>query len=83
MDRCSCVPDCNNWKIPGVLSERYFLVGAGLRIIIAKVGLCYDSEFTTKMWIGGDEFGIGVSYHVFSPDKVEHESSSGPCVKNG
>eukprot|EP00983_Pelagomonas_calceolata_P040869 1137807-Pelagomonas_calceolata.AAC.12 len=35
------------------------------------------------MWIGGTEFGIGASYHVMSPDRDEHEGSSGLCVKNG
>eukprot|EP00983_Pelagomonas_calceolata_P072982 1151960-Pelagomonas_calceolata.AAC.1 len=34
------------------------------------------------MWIDSDEFGKGVGFHVFSPDREEHESSSGLCVEN-
>eukprot|EP00983_Pelagomonas_calceolata_P069435 1150357-Pelagomonas_calceolata.AAC.1 len=35
----------------------------GLWIIVAKVGTCYGSKFTTEMWIGSgrnntDEFGL-------------------------
>eukprot|EP00983_Pelagomonas_calceolata_P091712 1157580-Pelagomonas_calceolata.AAC.2 len=46
-DPCSCVPDCNNLWVPGVLRE-VLPVGAGLWIVVAK-----------EMWIGSDEFGIG------------------------
>eukprot|EP00983_Pelagomonas_calceolata_P023672 745112-Pelagomonas_calceolata.AAC.1 len=45
--------------IQGVLRERYFLVEAGLWIVVAKVDLCDCSKFATEMWIGSDEFGIG------------------------
>eukprot|EP00983_Pelagomonas_calceolata_P118127 1160476-Pelagomonas_calceolata.AAC.1 len=54
----TCVPDCNNLKVPSVLKERYFLVGAGLWIVVAKVGTSNGSNFTTEMWIGSDEFRI-------------------------
>eukprot|EP00983_Pelagomonas_calceolata_P045165 1139588-Pelagomonas_calceolata.AAC.3 len=71
-------------KVPGVLKERYFLVGARLWIVVAKVGACDGFKFITRMWIGSDEFGIGVSHHVFFPDREEHhdESSCEFCAEN-
>eukprot|EP00983_Pelagomonas_calceolata_P079935 1154924-Pelagomonas_calceolata.AAC.1 len=56
-----------------VLRERYFLAGAGSRILVAKVGACNGSKFITEMWIGG----------VTLDRREEHESSSGLCVENG
>eukprot|EP00983_Pelagomonas_calceolata_P047518 1140688-Pelagomonas_calceolata.AAC.3 len=69
--------------VPGVLGERCFLVRAGFWIIVAMVGTCTGSNFITEMWISSDEIGIGVIYHVFSPEYLGHESSSGLCVENG
>ena len=66
-----------------MLRKGYFLVEEGLWIVVAKVSTIDGSKFTTEMWIGSDEFGIGVSYHVLSPYREEHESSSGRCVENG
>eukprot|EP00983_Pelagomonas_calceolata_P024618 775148-Pelagomonas_calceolata.AAC.1 len=40
-----------------VLRKRYSLVGAGLWIVLAKVGMSDGSKFTTEMRIGSDEFG--------------------------
>eukprot|EP00983_Pelagomonas_calceolata_P028463 891241-Pelagomonas_calceolata.AAC.1 len=74
---------CMGKKVPGVLRKGYFLVEGGLWVVAAKVDTCDCSKFTTEMWIGSDEFGIGVGYHAFSPDREEHDSSSGLCVENG
>eukprot|EP00983_Pelagomonas_calceolata_P124403 1161104-Pelagomonas_calceolata.AAC.1 len=82
----SCSQDCSQaglWLDPSAMRKRYFLVGAGLWIVVAKVGTSDGSKFTAEMWIGSHEFGIGVSYNVFSPDREEHESSSGLCAENG
>eukprot|EP00983_Pelagomonas_calceolata_P066189 1148905-Pelagomonas_calceolata.AAC.1 len=42
--------------VPGELRERYFLpvVGAGLWIVVAKVGMCDGAKIITEMWIGID-----------------------------
>eukprot|EP00983_Pelagomonas_calceolata_P030927 971642-Pelagomonas_calceolata.AAC.1 len=39
-----------------------------LWIVVAKAGTSDGSQFTTKMWIGSGEFGIGISYNVVSRD---------------
>eukprot|EP00983_Pelagomonas_calceolata_P069159 1150275-Pelagomonas_calceolata.AAC.1 len=83
MNPCSCVPDCNDLEVPGVLRKGYFLVEGGSWIVVEKVGTSNNSKFTTEMWIGSDTFEIGDHYHVFSPDREEHGSSSGLCVENG
>eukprot|EP00983_Pelagomonas_calceolata_P065946 1148802-Pelagomonas_calceolata.AAC.1 len=68
--------------IPGALRKRYFLIDAGLWIVVAKVGKCDGPEFTTEIWIGSDELRVGVSYHLISPDREEHESGSGLCIED-
>eukprot|EP00983_Pelagomonas_calceolata_P016255 514495-Pelagomonas_calceolata.AAC.3 len=62
-------PSMSACMVPGVLRKKHFLVGARLRIIVVKVGTCDGSKFTTEVRIGSDEFGIGLSYHVVSPDR--------------
>eukprot|EP00983_Pelagomonas_calceolata_P017168 538018-Pelagomonas_calceolata.AAC.1 len=52
-------PGMSACLVPGVLGKRYFLVGAGLRIVVAKVGTSNGNKFKTEMWISSDEFGIG------------------------
>eukprot|EP00983_Pelagomonas_calceolata_P058799 1145633-Pelagomonas_calceolata.AAC.1 len=47
------------------------------------VGTSDGSKFITEMWVNSDEFGMGVSYHLLSLDREEHESSSGLCVEKG
>eukprot|EP00983_Pelagomonas_calceolata_P037493 1136352-Pelagomonas_calceolata.AAC.1 len=44
MNPCSCVPDCNNLK----------------ECSGKEVGTRNGSKFTTEMWVGSDEFGIGI-----------------------
>eukprot|EP00983_Pelagomonas_calceolata_P071733 1151379-Pelagomonas_calceolata.AAC.3 len=47
--------------VPGVLREWYFLVEAGLWIVVAKVGRCEGSKFKTEIWIGRENMKVAVS----------------------
>eukprot|EP00983_Pelagomonas_calceolata_P093415 1157775-Pelagomonas_calceolata.AAC.11 len=68
---------------PCVLRKRHIQVEAELRIIRANNGTRDGSKFIEKLRISSNEFGTWLSFHVFSPDREEHESSSCLCAENG
>eukprot|EP00983_Pelagomonas_calceolata_P041234 1137976-Pelagomonas_calceolata.AAC.1 len=44
--------------VPGVLRRRYFLICAGVWIVVAEAGTSDGSKFTREMLIGSYEFGV-------------------------